>query len=170
MISARMTERAEELPEVANLPHMGLYGRVENLIVRDFQPSCPQFGYIQVLELFAVLASGAGLSRLKRLPATLELVPGSGPHLTEVADVEGHCPELIEDSAHGFRAGAGARLTPSLVADGVLLIGDRAGGVAVAPAQNREAFAAQTTVVEGPAGAVPVATLLMHALKAGRTG
>jgi hypothetical protein len=47
-----MTERAEELPEVANLPHMGLYGRVENLVVGDVQPSGPQFGYIQVLELF----------------------------------------------------------------------------------------------------------------------
>src|SRR5271156_732785 len=134
MISARMTERAEELPEVANLPHMGFYGRVENLIVRDFQPSCPQFGCIQVLELFAVLASGAGLSRLKRLPARLEFVPGPAPHLTEVADAEGQCPELIEHSAHGFRAGAGARLAPSLVADGVLLVGDRAGGVAVARA------------------------------------
>src|ERR1700733_2488826 len=169
MISAGMTERAEQLPEVAGLPRMGFDGRVENLIVRDFQPSCPQFGYIQVPELFAVLATGAGLSRLKRLPPRLEFVPRAGPHLAEVADAEGQCPELIEHSAHGFRAGAGARLAPSLVADGVLLVGDRAGGVAVAPAQNRDALVAQTTVVEGPAGAVPVATLLMHALQAGRT-
>src|ERR1700684_258720 len=98
---------------------MGLDGRVENLVVRDFQASGPQFGCIQVLELFAVLASGAGLSRLKRLQARLEFVPGLGPHLTEVADVEGQYPELIKHSAHGFRAGTGARLAPSLVADGV---------------------------------------------------
>ena len=60
MISARMTERAEELPEVANLPHMCVYGCVENLIVRDFQPSCPQSACIKVFKLFAVLAGGAG--------------------------------------------------------------------------------------------------------------
>jgi hypothetical protein len=77
----------------------------KNLIVRDFQPSRPQFGYIQVLEPFVVLASGAGLSRLKRLPARLEFVPGLGPHLTEVADAEGQYPELIKHSAHDLRAG-----------------------------------------------------------------
>jgi hypothetical protein len=158
-----MTERAEELPEVANLPHMGCYGRAESLTVRDLQPSRPQFGGIKVLELCAV-ASGAGLSRLKRLPAGPEFISGLGPHRTEIAGVEAPPPELIEYSAHGFRAGAGARLAPTLVAGDVLLVGNRAGGVAVASAQNCEAFMAQTTGAEGPAGAAPVAALLMIAL------
>src|SRR5580704_5154547 len=170
-------ERAEPLPEPGDLPpnkpcsgrvaiHMGSYGRVESLAARDFPPSRPQFGDVQVLELFAVPVGGAGLGRLERLPARLEFVPGLGPHLSEIPDAEGQSHGLIENSAERFRARAGARLAPGQVAHGVLLPGDQAGGVAGAPAQNREAFAAQTTEVADRAGTEPVATLLVHALPA----
>jgi hypothetical protein len=56
-----------------------------------------------------ILASGAGLSRLKRLPAGPKFIPGLGPYRTEAADVEALSPELIEYYSHDFRAGAGAR-------------------------------------------------------------
>src|SRR5579863_5074402 len=116
--------------------------------------------------MLAVLAGGAGPGRPERLSARLEFAPGPGPHLSGLTNVEGLCREFIEHSADGVRAGTGARLAPGR---GGLLAGDRAGGVAVAPAQNRELFAAQTTAIEGCAAAAPVAALLVHALQAGLT-
>lgn len=132
--------------------------------VRHGQPSQPQFGYLQVLELFTAQASAAGLSRLERLPPRLAPLPVPGPPGTEIGEIDGLCLDLIAYFAYGFCAGAGARLTPGRVADRALLAGDRAGEVTATPAQHRDAFTAQTADVESSAIAAPVTTLLMRAV------